>query len=67
VEWQLGFLTIRAYGVMIALGLLAGTLLAAAEARRRGLFPRLGGEGGPGWGKEGADRCLGSLGPLGAD
>ncbi len=41
MEWQLGFLTIRAYGVMIALGLLAGTLLAASEARRRGLSPSL--------------------------
>ncbi len=41
MEWTLGPLTLRAYGVMIALGLLAGAALAAHEARRRGLNPDL--------------------------
>jgi len=35
VEWQIGPLVIRAYGVMIALGLFAAACLAAHEARRR--------------------------------
>ncbi len=41
MEWQIGPLVIRAYGVMIALGLFAGAWLAAHEARRRGIHPDL--------------------------
>ncbi len=41
MEWQIGPFVIRAYGVMIALGLFAAAWLAASEARRRGLNPDL--------------------------
>ncbi len=34
---QIGFLTFRVYGLMLMLGAIAGTLVAAMEARRRGL------------------------------
>jgi len=37
VTIQIGFLTFRMYGLMLMLGAIAGTLVAAMEARRRGL------------------------------
>ena len=41
MEWQIGPFVIRAYGVMIALGLFAAAQLVAHEARRRGLDANL--------------------------
>lgn len=38
---HIGFLFIRYYGILIMIGMIAGTLLAASEARRRGRDPEM--------------------------